>query len=53
MELKFIILRNKKLFVDMFGTFPKFPNIGINEINLQKIMEGCTFNTDVGQNNLP
>ena len=39
MELKCIILRDRKLFVDMSGTFPKFPNNGINEINPQKISE--------------
>ena len=38
-ELKFIILRDVKLFVDMSGTFPKFPNNSINEINPQKESE--------------
>ena len=33
----------------MSSTYPKFPNIGIDEINPQKIMGGCTFNIDVGK----
>ena len=46
-------MRDRKLFVDMSGIFLKFPNIGIDGINLQKDMGGCTFNIDVGKNNAP
>ena len=52
-ELKFIILKDRKFFVNISSTFLKFPNIGIDEINLQKIMGGWIFNINVGKNNSP
>ena len=34
LDLKFIIFRDRRLFINMSNTFLKVLNIGINEINL-------------------